>query len=71
MTDWPRVYTIIGDPPNPDGYFRVSSVGRYDRWDGRSWIHVTAPAARDYYSRAIENGDGVIPTEAKVAQRLR
>lgn len=73
MTDWPRYYTIIGDPPANDRYFRVSDVGRYDRWDPgtRTWVHVAAPAARDWYSRAIETGDGVIPTEPKRAAQLR
>jgi hypothetical protein len=48
----------LGDP---DSYFRVMSGGRYERWDSvaKVRVHVTSPAARDYYSRAIENGDKV------------
>ncbi len=61
-----RYYTIIGDPPASDRYFKVAPGGVYSRWDATagSWVHVTDKAARDYYSRAIETGDGVIPTPA-------
>ena len=45
--------------PGPIPIFRVSSRGRFDRWDApsRTWVHATDPGLRDFYSRAIENGD--------------
>jgi hypothetical protein len=67
MTDFrPRYYAL--DPAKPgdlDTYFRLSSGGRYDRWDGatKAWVHVASSAAREYLSRAIENGDAW-PTKA-------
>jgi hypothetical protein len=57
----PRYYSLDAlKPGDPDSYFRVLSGGRYERWDSvaRQWVHVTSQAARDYMSRAIENGDG-------------
>ena len=67
MTDRPtRYYSLAGAKPgDPDTYFRVASGGRYDRWDSatKAWVHVTSSAAREYLSRAIENGDAW-PTKA-------
>lgn len=66
-----RYYVLLGDPgKSSDSYFRVASGGVYHRWDAKThaWVHVTTEAARDFYSRAIENGDGVVPaTPAEVA----
>jgi len=60
-------------PGDPDSYFRVMSGGRYERWDpeSRAWLHVTSPAARDYLSRAIENGDRAWPVEPSEIAELR
>jgi hypothetical protein len=38
-----------------DVLFRVDR-GRYDRWDGSRWVHVTG-STRDFLSRKVENGD--------------
>ena len=59
-----RYYALSGlKPGDPDTYFRLMTGGRYERWDpeAKAWLHVTSPAARDYYSRAIENGDDCVP----------
>ena len=68
----PRVYVQPGDQPGTDHYFRVSSGGVYARWDAlsRQWIHVTDPALRDAYSRAIESGDGAVPATSADLARL-
>lgn len=68
MPDRPaRYYSLEAvKPGDPDSYFRVLSGGRYESWDPRAkaWVHVTSQAARDYMSRAIENGDGAFPIDA-------
>lgn len=55
----PARYYLIDTIPAKPVYFRVSDGGRYDRWDApaKAWVHVSSPDARDYFSRAIENGD--------------
>ena len=35
---------------------RISDGGRYDRWDGSGWEHMTG-STRDFLSRKVENGD--------------
>ena len=60
-------------PGDPDGYFRVMSGGRYERWDPvtLTWLHVTSAAARELLSRAIENGDGAFPVDPSEIAEFR
>jgi hypothetical protein len=60
VPDFPIYYSLDAlKPGDPDTYFRIQSGGRYERYDPRTktWQHVTSDVARDYMSRAIENGD--------------
>ena len=64
-----RYYQLLqSKPDDPVYYFSVGSGGRYDRWDPatKTWVHVTSGPARDYYSRAIENGEAVRTTREAV-----
>ena len=66
----PRYYSLDAPTPgDPDSYFRVMSGGRYERWDAptKAWVHVISAAAREYLSRAIENGDAW-PTKASTVR---
>jgi len=60
-------------PGDPDSYFRVMSGGRYERWDPvtLTWLHVTSAAAREFLSRAIENGDGAFSVDPSEIAEFR
>lgn len=67
MPNFPIYYSLDAlKPGDPDSYFRVLSGGYYQNWDAKAqkWVDVTSPAARDYLSRAIENGDGAFRVTA-------
>lgn len=67
----PRYYALFGiNDTDPDTYFRILSGGVYETWDRhtKTWQHVTSPILRDFYSRAIENGDNVIEVAASRVQ---
>lgn len=60
MVDW-KYYTFFGLVPRmPDSHFRVR-LGVYQDWDAKRHAWVTNDGARNFYSRAIENGDDVVP----------
>jgi hypothetical protein len=58
-TPYPGYYRLSVVATRPDVVFRVSEGGRFERLQGRSWVHVADPGGRDYLSRAIEGGDAV------------
>ena len=63
----PKFYALPSGVRRPDVLIRVSSGGRYDRWDPktRTWIHVVNPVARDGLSHAIEGGDAIRISERR------
>jgi len=64
----PRYYALPSDAPNGRTFFFRVRFGGYDRWDtSGAWVEVAAKVGRDYYSRAIENGDAV-PTTVQEAE---
>jgi len=69
MTNFPRHYSLIDVPVRRDSYFRVRSGGYFDRYDAptKTWTETDDKRLRDYYSRAIENGEAV-PTTSEEAE---
>jgi len=51
----------------PVFHFRVSGGGVFQRWNPktRHWAEIRHNKARDFLSRAIENGDGAWPMNAE------
>jgi hypothetical protein len=63
-----RYYQLFPDKPNGTKFFRVASGGVFHLWDPntREWVHVTSQPAREWFSRAIENGDADLTTAEAV-----
>lgn len=64
-----KFYTLIGDPPVPDKFYRLADA-TFSQWDGRRWTKVTDIRLRNYLYDRLESGDGVLvpSTPAEIAR---
>lgn len=67
----PEVWAIYGlEEHEPLSYFRVRN-GVFERWTGRSWVHVTSELGRDYLMRRTIMGDGAMRATDEQVARLK